>query len=623
MSDGRSRRVLMRISAVSLTLALLYALLPMDPLIALPLMFAAAASAAMGSMGLSSILITAYPLVYSLSLGPASLLMIPLLLLSILLVDPWCTSVAVISFLLQFTQFDWLSVPTSLIPRFLCGIKSQAQYLLLVVSYVLLMNEWIPMMRLSRSPVLGFGWILSPDPSMIHIPMGTLLNPYLYLFILVYMASPYLVDRFISILSLRFKSAHLASIPLTYLILYVPSLVTNGYSLGTLGILGSVMAAPALLVNTRAKANIGRRGARKLVTTRNLVKLKDSLLDLDETTRSILNELREAAARGPVLALVDDAENLGTLLFGFMGMRGILVGDDDLDESLIDELESLRRSFKEILLVAIIRNPDPSMVRRISSRGGLVVCLTDDEDTFSKYGKYFKERRSLIKQTQRTSAPIRGENLDTTHGNTPGEAWRNIEVGLDDIQELIDESIKSRLVDYVDSSLRLRDMLTSLGISPVNSILLVGPSGVGKSALVRYVADRVGARLTTPDSPQRDTIVHIPNLGVLDDYGILESPGYVIIAESNTPWELSGELLGRFDRVIYVPPPFPRIIEAALTRYVSDAGLRRSIAEKLGGCGVVEVAKAIKYIAQGGSVDHINCTKLSVDKYLDFLRSVN
>jgi SpoVK/Ycf46/Vps4 family AAA+-type ATPase len=306
-----------------------------------------------------------------------------------------------------------------------------------------------------------------------------------------------------------------------------------------------------------------------------------------------------------------------------MGIRGILVDSDGLDESTVGEFWEIRRSHGNALLVILMRTePKPGVLRKAISGGGTVVGITGDQGLFTKYRRYFNEALGLVHGT--SSAKV--VEVAEAHGDQEERSVvkEAVKVDVGDLLDLIDDSLKSRLVDYVDSSLRLRDMLTTLGLRPVNSILLIGPSGVGKSLLVNYVAEQLGVALVSAESGSfpPGSIVHIPNL---NEYGdVPEVPqDSVVIAESSSPWELGDDVVGRFGKIIYVPPPSPRTIEEALgKRFRIDPELRRRIAEKLGNCRPAQVLGMMSRLSDDvdpGVVDRIDCEKLNVQRYVSFI----
>ncbi|MCG2863235.1 MAG: AAA family ATPase [Vulcanisaeta sp.] len=173
------------------------------------------------------------------------------------------------------------------------------------------------------------------------------------------------------------------------------------------------------------------------------------------------------------------------------------------------------------------------------------------------------------------------------------------EVSWEDIGDL--EEVKALINKYVVAAMQRRDVLQKLGIEPIHGLLLFGPPGVGKTLVAKATANmlranfielngaelaRVGperaaaivkdvfnmARENAPaiifideiDSvaPPRDSPLGAVWSGVVSQLltemdGLRELNNIIVIAATNRPWSIDPALLrpGRFDKVIYIPPP--------------------------------------------------------------------
>ena len=178
------------------------------------------------------------------------------------------------------------------------------------------------------------------------------------------------------------------------------------------------------------------------------------------------------------------------------------------------------------------------------------------------------------------------------------------EVHWDDIGGL--EEVKQQLREAVEWPLKHPEMFESMGIRPPKGILLFGPPGVGKTLLAKAAATESGANFIAVRGPEvlskwvgesekairqifrrarqvAPTIIFFDEIdaiaprrglrhdtsGVTDRIvnqlltemdGIEPLRNVVVIAATNRPDILDPALLrpGRFDRLIYVPPPDKR-----------------------------------------------------------------
>jgi transitional endoplasmic reticulum ATPase len=174
-------------------------------------------------------------------------------------------------------------------------------------------------------------------------------------------------------------------------------------------------------------------------------------------------------------------------------------------------------------------------------------------------------------------------------------------VHWDDIGGLHD--IKQKLIEAIEWPLKFPDKFERLGIKPPKGILLYGPPGCGKTLLAKAVATEAEANFVTIKGPEVDSkwvgesekairevfrkarqaspcIIFldeietiVPRKDMLDDSsgvahrvaaqllsemdGIEELRDVVVLGATNRPDLMDPAVLrpGRFDRLIYVPPP--------------------------------------------------------------------
>ncbi|MDN5358926.1 MAG: transitional endoplasmic reticulum ATPase, partial [Candidatus Diapherotrites archaeon] len=163
------------------------------------------------------------------------------------------------------------------------------------------------------------------------------------------------------------------------------------------------------------------------------------------------------------------------------------------------------------------------------------------------------------------------------------------------------EDVKAKLREAVEWPLRFRESFEAMGIKPPKGILLYGPPGTGKTLLAKAVATESEANFISVKGPEvlskwvgeseraireiftkarqaAPCVVFIdeidaiaPRRGGEENHvtdrivnqlltemdGISELKDVVVIAATNRPDIVDPSLLrpGRFDRIIYVPPP--------------------------------------------------------------------
>lgn len=177
--------------------------------------------------------------------------------------------------------------------------------------------------------------------------------------------------------------------------------------------------------------------------------------------------------------------------------------------------------------------------------------------------------------------------------------------------------VKNEIVKIIEWPLQMPDLYSALSLSPPKGLLLFGPPGVGKTLLVKAIANRtqknfisikgpellsrlVGeseqkvreafrkARLAAPSIiffDEIDSLVHRRGSDLLSRVtesvlsqiltemdGIEELSDVMVIAATNRPDILDPAILraGRIEKHIYVPPPGVTERREILTRYLSD-----------------------------------------------------
>ncbi len=193
------------------------------------------------------------------------------------------------------------------------------------------------------------------------------------------------------------------------------------------------------------------------------------------------------------------------------------------------------------------------------------------------------------------------EALKEVHPSALREVFIEVpNVHWDDVGGL--EDVKKKLREAVEYPLKYRDVFEAMGIEPPKGVLLYGPPGTGKTLLAKAVATESEANFIAIKGPEvlskwvgeserairevfqkarqsAPTVIFIdeidaiaPMRGLFPDShvtdrivnqlltemdGIAELRDVVVIAATNRPDIVDPSLLrpGRFDRIIYVPPP--------------------------------------------------------------------
>jgi len=245
-------------------------------------------------------------------------------------------------------------------------------------------------------------------------------------------------------------------------------------------------------------------------------------------------------------------------------------------------------------------------------------------------------------------------------------------VRWEDIGDL--EQVKQELKEAVEWPLKYPDVFKRLGIRPPRGILLYGPPGTGKTLLAKAVATESEANFISVKGPEvlskwvgesekaireifrkaRETAPCIiffdeldaiaPRRGMHTDAGVTDRivnqiltemdgiqilKGVVVIGATNRPDILDPALLrpGRFDRVIYVPPPDVEgryQIFQIHTREMpldDDVDLRR-LAEMTEGYTGADIEAVCREAALTAAREDLNIKKVSMRHFVAALEKV-
>jgi len=245
-------------------------------------------------------------------------------------------------------------------------------------------------------------------------------------------------------------------------------------------------------------------------------------------------------------------------------------------------------------------------------------------------------------------------------------------VRWEDVGDL--EQVKQELREAVEWPLKYPDVFKRLGIRPPRGILLYGPPGTGKTLLAKAVATESEANFISVKGPEvlskwvgesekaireifrkaRETAPCIiffdeldaiaPRRGMHTDAGVTDRivnqiltemdgiqilKGVVVIGATNRPDILDPALLrpGRFDRVMYVPPPDERgryQIFQIHTREMpldDDVDLRK-LAEMTDGYTGADIEAVCREAALTAAREDLNIKKVSMRHFLAALEKV-
>jgi len=276
------------------------------------------------------------------------------------------------------------------------------------------------------------------------------------------------------------------------------------------------------------------------------------------------------------------------------------------------------------------------------------------------------------------------ENLEVTNDDFK-EAFREVEpstlrdvftepprVTWDDIGGM--EEVKQKLKEAVETPLQSPESFTRLGINPPRGVLLYGPPGVGKTLIAKAAAKESGANFISVKGPEilskwvgesekaireifrkakqsAPTIIFIDEIDsiaakrgsrgdggatervvnqLLTSMDSFESLGDVIVlAATNRPDIIDPSILrpGRFDRIIYIPPPGIEERRAILEVHTEGVPLEGvdldELAATLDGYTGADIASLIREAAMAAlreDPDSVKVLKRHMDAALEMAR---
>ncbi len=215
----------------------------------------------------------------------------------------------------------------------------------------------------------------------------------------------------------------------------------------------------------------------------------------------------------------------------------------------------------------------------------------------------------------------------------PAEVKRSVNVALDPV-DLIDTNIRAKLIDYVDSSVRLRDVLANLGLKYPTTILIIGPPRSGKTALINYVAKHLNLQIINYTDPGIATIdnavIHVPSL----EKALKENPDHVrklisiartkhavAIFESSDPWQIDGGFIeGNIDAVIPILPPDDDYVNEIVSNRLGISGKDADIVKAIiKSCPAVEAIEKIRHYLSSHSALGVLCSD-PFSRYREFAK---
>ena len=255
---------------------------------------------------------------------------------------------------------------------------------------------------------------------------------------------------------------------------------------------------------------------------------------------------------------------------------------DDVD---LDELAARTHGFVGADLAALVKEAAMKAIRRILPKIDL-----DAEEIPPEILEQLKVTRQDFEEALKE---VRPSALREVFIEVPSVHWEDVG-GLDEVKKALKES--------VEWPLKHKDAFEAMGIEPPKGILLYGPPGTGKTLLAKAVATESEANFISVKGPEilskwvgeseraireiftkarqaAPCVIFIdeidaiaPRRGSVGDShvldrvvnqlltemdGIQELKDVVVIAATNRPDIVDPSLLrpGRFDRLIYVPPP--------------------------------------------------------------------
>ncbi|WP_243680984.1 hypothetical protein [Vulcanisaeta souniana] len=259
-------------------------------------------------------------------------------------------------------------------------------------------------------------------------------------------------------------------------------------------------------------------------------------------------------------------------------------------------------------------------------------------DLGGKEGSVIKLNNERAEEERKRKMEKGNENKrEVAKAQSKGKPVTNVTLTLDPV-DLINMSIKSKLIDYIDSSIRLRDMLSNLGLKYVSSILIIGPpkSG-GKTALINHVAKHLGIQVIDYKDPSisvlDNAIIHVPSLekAFSEDsnhirrlMSIAKAKHFVVVIESSNPWSIDADFIkGNVDAIVPILPIdedyIDTITQEKLKVSMKDREVIRGIIKS---CPAVEAIEKVKLYLSGRDGSDVVCEDM-FRKFQEFARSLS
>ena len=249
-------------------------------------------------------------------------------------------------------------------------------------------------------------------------------------------------------------------------------------------------------------------------------------------------------------------------------------------------------------------------------------------------GEARKERSVEVPKPQVRKEKVKYETVNERPKARGKGINANVAVMLDPV-DLISMNTKSKLIDYIDSSIRLRDMMSNLGLKYIVSILVVGPPRSGKTMLINHVAKHLGVAIIDYKDPSisivDNAIVHVPNLEevistdlnhVLKLLSIARAKHLVVVLESNNPWSIDPEFIKKnIDAVIPILPIHDEYIDEVIAEKLRVSNRDREVIKGIiKSCPAVEAIEKIRLYLSSRDGANIICEDV-FKKYQDFAQS--
>ncbi|MGC9178633.1 MAG: hypothetical protein ACP5GZ_00300 [Vulcanisaeta sp.] len=747
------------------TVLVLYLVFPIMPLyVFLVLLAMVTASSILKRYGLATAIIITYVIItFITTLGHASLLIMPFLLLTYLITEAGIINdIAIISWALLFTPLYWLSIPLSIIPSTKgYSIRSVVVFSLLSLLYAIAAAYqgimWIPitvMHTANLSITYGIRSLLfgnSGNPFMMYNELN---NLSLYLAFIIIIATPSLVSRYLSrLVMLQPLNNNVAQVIMnispqliTTSLLYAP-LVSNAwnYEATPLFIVGSLIIGSLMyildILQSNAKIRTPLLHVRRKISS--VIPITDPLMiteysywakklpkDDVDFVNTVINTLSKTGITALSASLSQDKmEIISKVLFGLTRTKGFIIKGDvgelpddvnwfirthekslliiipnEINKNLISKLIDYNKRTK---LHTLIINSNYSALNRLRKYGIEIVNYTTAQGNETEHvqTKYINEEQnkqdnavesnisvtSINNNVSKEVAPQVNTNVTISTVNTnnvtkaisednvkesiesaisspkesatseerplelpkpqvtesKSETTRerpkaksknvssNMVITLDPV-DLIDMNTRSKLIDYIDSSVRLRDMMDNLGLKYIVSILVIGPSRSGKTALINHVAKHLNIPIIDYKDPSvsivDNAIIHVPNLEkvinedmnhILKLLNIAKSKHLVIVFESINPWSIDIDFIRKnIDVVIPILPVYEdyadEIVQSKLKVGGKDQEIIKGIIKS---CPAVEAIDKIRLYLSSRDGTSIICED-TFKKYQDFAQSL-